>query len=387
MFKLTAILFLSASLLLGGMSCNSSPGGEPSSQTAQQNQEPRPSASEDEAKNENANATGDDEKAPSANATKNLNGSMNPQPKTSVPSAYSAGATRVQMRNVDFRTDDAIVLRIREMRGALLRKSKATPPVFDDKRSFIMRIDSGTIGIRTDSLSYLMNDYVFAYPKAPLKKLNISTQGNQLKMTGKMHKGLDIPFKIIGNIEATPEGKIRLHPTSIKAAGIPVKGLMKMFGVELDELLKTSESRGVRMDDNDIIMDPELMLPPPTIRGRIVAVRVEGDEVVQDFGAVRGGSAHVAARQGGSNFMYFHGGTIRFGKLTMNNADLRIVDASPTDRFDFSLDHYNSQLVAGHSKNTSDFGLIVVMPDYFRLRQASVKQSNSKEGSGLLSKR
>ena len=34
--------------------------------------------------------------------------------------------------------------------------------------------------------------------------------------------------------------------------------------------------------------------------------------------------------------------------------------------FDFYLDHYNAQLVAGYEKNTPDHGLIVVMQDYSR---------------------
>jgi len=85
--------------------------------------------------------------------------------------------------------------------------------------------------------------------------------------------------------------------------------------------------------------------------------------------------------------MYFRGGTLRFGKLTMNNADLRIIDASPKDIFDFSLDHYNSQLVAGHSKNTPNFGLVVVMPDYYKLRQASTKQPRVKDADTTLSRR
>src|SRR6185503_7231982 len=77
----------------------------------------------------------------------------------------SAGLTRVQMQNVDFHVDDNIVLRIRNLRGALLRKNKGTIPYFDDKQSFNFRIDSGTIGISTESLANLLNNYVFAYPK------------------------------------------------------------------------------------------------------------------------------------------------------------------------------------------------------------------------------
>jgi hypothetical protein len=65
--------------------------------------------------------------------------------------------------------------------------------------------------------------------------------------------------------------------------------------------------------------------------------------------------------------MFFQGGVLRFGKLTMTDTDLLIVDADPKDRFDFFLDHYNEQLVAGYSRNTPDHGLIVTMPDFATL--------------------
>jgi hypothetical protein len=70
---------------------------------------------------------------------------------------------------------------IRDLHGSLLRTSKGTPPTFDDKRSFIIGINSGTVRIGSESLSSLMNDHVFAYPHAPLKKIRASTKGNQIK--------------------------------------------------------------------------------------------------------------------------------------------------------------------------------------------------------------
>ena len=35
------------------------------------------------------------------------------------------------------------------------------------------------------------------------------------------------------------------------------------------------------------------------------------------------------------NYVYFGGGSITFGKLTMRDADLQLIDADPRDPFDF----------------------------------------------------
>ena len=63
--------------------------------------------------------------------------------------------------------------------------------------------------------------------------------------------------------------------------------------------------------------------------------------------------------------IYYHrGGMLRFGKLTMTDADLESSTENPKTAFDFSLEGYNRQLVAGYSQNTQSHGLIVHMPDY-----------------------
>jgi hypothetical protein len=250
------------------------------------------------------------------------------------PAAFSKGATRVEMRNVYFHVDDSIVLRIRDLHGTLARRNRAVPPTFDDKRTFVIGITTGTVGLSTDDLATLMNNYVFAYHGAPLKKIRISTKGDKLKMTGKVHKVVDVPFEIVGDLSATSEGKIRLHPTSVKAAGVPVKGLMHLLGLEVSNLINTNKARGVTVDNDDLILDQEQVIPPPEIRGRIVAIQVQGDEVVQVFGdnnAATTVKPRASSSSRGPNYMYFRGGTLRFGKLTMANADLRILDGDPQD--------------------------------------------------------
>ena len=163
---------------------------------------------------------------------------------------------------------------------------------------------------------------------------------------------------------ATPDGKIRIHPTQMKVAHMSVKGLLKLFGLDMANLVNTRKTRGISVDDNDMILDPARMLPPPQMRGRITAVRVQGDQIIQIFGKER---REPAAEQPRSNYMAYRGGILRFGKLTMNNTDMRLIDADPTDPFEFFPARYNDQLVAGYSKTTVSGGLQVYMPDYNKI--------------------
>jgi len=278
------------------------------------------------------------------------------------------------MKNVNLHVAEGVVLEIHSLRGALLRTVNSRPPVFDIRDSFVMRIDAGEIAMSTASLTALMNNYVLNYRKAPIKDLEITTdEKGRLEQEGVLDKKVDIPFKVKAVIMPTPDGRIRVHATSIKAAGLPVKGLMGLLGIEMDDMVKIQSGRGIVVDGNDFILDPQWMLPPPRIRGDVTSVRIEGDKVVQVFGTGPAPGRRLFPYARYPNYMYFRGGNLRFGKLTMTDADLALIDEDPRDPFDFNLDRYNDQLVAGYSKNTPSHGLKTFMPDADKVAQRTAR--------------
>jgi hypothetical protein len=98
----------------------------------------------------------------------------------------------------------------------------------------------------------------------------------------------------------------------------------------------------------------------------VTAIRVEGSQVIQTFGSVA-----TIARQtpdpAQRNYMFYKGGTLRFGKLMMLDAEMLITDLDPGDPFRFELDNYKPQLVAGYSKTLSSGALEVFMRDRDKL--------------------
>jgi len=169
-------------------------------------------------------------------------------------------------------------------------------------------------------------------------------------------------------IAATPDGRIRLHPTSLKAAGFVSKRVLDFFGLDLEDLVKTKHLTGVAVDGDDLLLDPSTLIPPPRIRGHLTRAWIENGLVMQQFGGAIPKTA-IAPAGRRNNYMYYRGGTLTFGKLTMKDSDLLLVDADPKDAFDFSPKEYNAQLIAGYSKNTPAKGLIVYMPDLADLRR------------------
>jgi hypothetical protein len=180
-----------------------------------------------------------------------------------------------------------------------------------------------------------------------------------------MHKIIDIPFEMTAEVSATADGLIRIHPIRMDICGLDGQKLLAAVGRKLEDLLDLSDARGVRVEGNDLFLDPLANLPPPRIMGQLTGVRVEGDEVVQVFGSRdAAGAEPLALPVAAPNYVYFRGGTIRFGKLYMVLSEMLTIDSDPSDPFDFYLDYYHTQLVAGYHVTSANYGLITYMPDF-----------------------
>jgi hypothetical protein len=185
--------------------------------------------------------------------------------------------TQVSMRDINFFLMPNGALRIRKLRGTV-RSLKGGPVVFDDKNSFIIHLTYAEIGLNGTDITTLMNKYIFAYPDAPLKRLQVHTSGSQVVQTGVMHKILDIPFRITADVSVTPEGLIRLHPVKTEILGVDGEKLMRAFGLSLQKILDLSKAKGVTVKGNDLFLDPVKILPPPAIEGHATAIsRPSGD--------------------------------------------------------------------------------------------------------------
>ncbi len=273
----------------------------------------------------------------------------------------------VQMRNVMYHFTSEIAVHIEVLAGELVPIQGNPIPVFDDKNSFTLRIYNARIVISSSSMAAILNSHVFAAPNSPLKDISIRVERDELRIKGKLHSKGDIAFEMDGVVSATPDGKVRIHAKTIKALHLPVKGLMDLFGIQLAGLIKTGKLPGVEAERDDLILDPQQLLPPPHIEGKVTSARLQDEGIVQFFGA----PDNVAISRPHDNYMQYEGNRLRFGKLTMNDTDLVLLDMNPKDSFDFYLDHYKEQLVAGYTKTTPGFGLRVYMRDFNKLNHFS----------------
>ncbi|HEY5030193.1 MAG TPA: hypothetical protein VIK39_17430 [Candidatus Angelobacter sp.] len=276
------------------------------------------------------------------------------------------GAVQVQMHNVMYHFTDQVAVHLINVGGSLVPTSAGHFPIFDDKNSFELQITAAEMTMDPQSLANVLNTHVFAASDAPLKDISVTIENGKLKVKGKLHKKGDLGFEMEGQLSATADGKIRLHAEKIRALHLPVKGLMDLFGIDVADLIKNGKVRGVQVEKDDLILDPGELLPPPKISGKITDIHLEGNNIVQIFGEPK---KYPWIKVPAQNYMAYRGNKLQFGKLLMTDTDLVLIDPAPKDPFDFYLDRYKDQLVAGYTKITPSFGLNVYMVDFNKLKQ------------------
>ena len=239
-----------------------------------------------------------------------------------------AGPVQIEMKNLQLHLDDGIVLNVRGLRGEMVSKTPA-PPLFDDPSSYELRVFTGDLGMDMTSLANLMNHHVFAYEDAPLKDISVEIRDGMLRQKGKLHKGLWVPFSMRATPAATPDGRLLLHTESVKALGIPTTKLLDILGLTLSDLMKVDTERGVEIKEDDVIISPERVLPPPKIKGHLARAEIANGELREVFTTADGRAVRALTPPDpmARNYLYFSGSMIRFGKLTMTGTDLQLIDA------------------------------------------------------------
>jgi hypothetical protein len=304
-------------------------------------------------------------------------------PEQAVASSPATGARPdtllwTQMQNVDLHVNATAAMHIRTLRGQVVTL-KGNLPALDDPTSFKIRVTAATVTLDGPALTALMNDIVFNYKGSPVRRLRITIENGEIVQHGVMHKGVDIPFTMNAKPELQPDGTVKLTPTKMRVfSGVDGFKLLHALGIHLDKMLNHLEgAHGAFVRGDDIYLRPTEIIPPPRVEGRLASIRVEGNSVVQEFSRTADDTVFgtfVKPEPGARNFIYFRGGHLTFGKLTMTDTDLFIQDADERDPFDVLFTEYNKQLVAGYTRNKSNYGLHTFMVDYAKLGKVQLTQ-------------
>lgn len=276
----------------------------------------------------------------------------------------SAPEIKILMHNVILNERPGFQLRVRWLRGQMRPIPPDVIPSFDEPTSFVLDIQDGVIATSLKQISALLNSSLLK--DTPLQKVSLTDENKELKLSGTLHKGIALPIEMISEVSAAPDGRIRLHVVKMRVLKLPVTGLLESFHVTVGDLIGAKGAEGVQATDDNIYLEPGRILPAPAIRGKLSDAHIgpKTSDLITVFGEAR---PEVVRVQQWRNFIRLLGGTLSFGKLTMHQTDIFLIDTSNDEWFSFDLTRYQEQLVNGRIQMTPEAGLRIFMPDIERI--------------------
>jgi hypothetical protein len=283
--------------------------------------------------------------------------------------------TRMYAHNLMLRKGPDFRIYVRWLSGEMRRTKRNVNPSFDDPESFVLEVQRGIIHANIGDISHYLN--IGAIAGSPLTNISLTGSGNQISLHGTIHKlHIPLPVGLDGTLSPSPDGRIHLHVDRLSVLKLPVKGLLGNFHVSTADLMGKTSIAGIEASQNDLYFDTQKLLPAPHIHGTLTRVRVMNPDIEVMYGDAQNDAARTEQWH---NFLALKGGTLDFGKLTMHNVDLIMIDASKDAWFDLDLVNYQAQLVNGYTRMTPEAGLEIFMPDLDQLPPQHAPQSISKE--------
>ena len=272
-------------------------------------------------------------------------------------------APEVEAVNVLFRYSPELAVLIVRLRAKLVPTPGHSLATFNDPASFTIAIEAAEIRLSAAQLAALMNTRIAASPKAQVRNVRISASGDQLQIDGTMKRGIHIPFHAIAQVGITTDNRVRIQMRKVSAGPLPMKGLLDAMGITVSDLVSQKGLKGMSIEGDSFLIDPQTVFPPPQIQARLTAARVAKNGIALQFGA---GTPRLTTGERG-NYIALRGGRIGYGREEMIDSDLTMTDSTPADPFEFYLARYWRQMVAGQVKVTPDKALRIRVPDYAKI--------------------
>ena len=301
-------------------------------------------------------------------------GAAGTQPASGTSASSDTLPTNVYAHNLLLRKGPDFRVYVRWLNGRLTRTRRNVNPSFDEPDSFFIDIKTGVLRANIGDIGNYLN--ASGLGNSPLKNITLSGDGDQIKLTGTLHKIVPLPVEMTGTLAIVPDNRIQIHVTKLDVLKIPVKGLLGGFHVKLADLFRPQGVAGLQVSDNNILLDTQTLLPPPHIRGDLTAVRIVNPDLEEVYGNAKNDVTRVEQWR---NFLCLRDGSIDFGKLTMHHVDLIMIDISNDAWFDLDLANYQAQLVYGYTRMTPQAGLQIFMPDVDELPHTKANQNISIE--------
>ncbi len=273
----------------------------------------------------------------------------------------ASGPVRMQAENVAFQVIDGVRISVKSVDGLMVPTHANRAVSLEVPNSMRVQVLSAQTSISAEALTRLLNNYTLPHAQSSVRDLKVNFEDGRLRIEGKVKKVIEIPFSADATVDLTRAGDLRIHVTNFTAAGFMHKKLLDWLGIHVASVARPGRSHSFQVVNDDMIFPMHTLFPPPHFIGRLRAVKIEGDQFVQIFGDPK---PFAPAPLPSEHYIYFRGGVMQCGRMTMQAVDLELVNKDEGEPLIFSMEHTFEQILPGQLKVTPTHGMVAYIASY-----------------------
>ena len=290
-------------------------------------------------------------------------GEFNPRRREPTLRDSGRAAVGLFLHNTYFRIAGDIAFDTAHLSALLVPKEPSQPVILDDPGSFVLQPLNGSITMPPKALAALFNQYLTDYDDTQLRNTTVRTAPGKLIVEGETAKipGLWLPFHMEGSVRVEQGHLFVYEPSKIEVAKIEAKGLLEGIRLQLSSLLDI-ETGGAEFSGNNVVLDLNHSLPPPTQNVNISEMSIDDSGVHLTFSSDFNPEFPPTIVDADS-YVMIQGGDIKTFRAVITDARLQMV-AQDGGKLDASLYSYREQILAGLFDATPAGELVAYLGPY-----------------------
>jgi len=286
-------------------------------------------------------------------------------PRRSEPDLRNSGRGPVGLfiKNTFFRIVGDIGFQTEQLSALLVPTDPPRPVTLDDPTSFVFHPLHGSVIMPASALTALFNQYLTDYPDTQMRNLTVRTQTNRLIVEGETQKipGLWLPFHMEGGVRLVDRHLFVYEPDKIEVAKIEAKGLLDAINLGLSKLVQI-DTEGAQLEGNNVVLDLNHSLPPPTQDVRVSKMSIDDAGVHLDFSSDFNPKFPEPIVKSDS-YVMLQGGDVKTFRALITDARMQLISRDG-GRLDTSLYNYRAQILAGFFDATPAGELVAYLGPY-----------------------
>ena len=191
------------------------------------------------------------------------------------PVRCPAHVTKMIMEKGEYSPQEGATFNLENFSATMVARGKSSPLCFQRET----HIHRGRVWISAESLTTMFSQKL-RQSTSKISEIKVELKDNTAHLSGKVHKGINIPFEMEGPVST--EGTVLILETKkIKAEGLPVKGLLGMIGKDLGSILKSESANGVGAKGDTLIFVPAKIAH---VHGKMTGAEITPNGLMLTFG-------------------------------------------------------------------------------------------------------